>query len=205
VIAIVDYGMGNLRSVAKALERVGARVDVTADASRIRAADAVVLPGVGAFGRCMENLRAAGLEDAVREATASKRPFLGICVGMQILFKESEEFGPVAGLGILPGSVRRFAAESAALKVPHMGWNQLAVRKRAPHLEGIDDGEAVYFVHSYYVDCDDSLAATCTDYAGSFVSSVWRDNVFAVQFHPEKSQAAGLRLLYNFARLAGES
>jgi glutamine amidotransferase len=205
VIAVVDYGMGNLRSVAKALERVGARVDVTADAARIRAADAVVLPGVGAFGRCMENLRAAGLEDAVRDAAASERPFLGICVGMQILFEESEEFGPVAGLGILPGRVRRFASESPALKVPHMGWNDVDVRLPAPHLEGVRDGDSVYFVHSYYVDCDGSLAATMTDYAGTFASSVWRDNLFAVQFHPEKSQAVGLRLLANFARLAASS
>jgi glutamine amidotransferase len=205
VIAVVDYGVGNLRSVAKALERVGACVDVTSEAARVRAADAVVLPGVGAFGRCMENLREAGLEDAVREAAASERPFLGICVGMQILFDESEEFGPVAGLGILPGRVRRFAPGSAELKVPHMGWNRLDVRRRAPHLEGVEDGDFVYFVHSYYVECDASLTATATDYAGDFTSSVWRDNVFAVQFHPEKSQEVGLRLLANFARLVGAS
>jgi glutamine amidotransferase len=203
VIAVVDYGMGNLRSVAKALERVGARVEVTSDAEQVRRADAVVLPGVGAFGRCMENLRAAGLEGVVRETAASERPFLGICVGMQILFDESEEFGPVAGLGILPGRVRRFAGNGTSIKVPHMGWNALAIRKRAPHLDGIDEGEHVYFVHSYYVECDTALAATVTDYAGTFASSVWRDNLFAVQFHPEKSQAAGLRLLTNFARLAG--
>jgi glutamine amidotransferase len=201
MIAVVDYGMGNLRSVAKALERVGAEVDVTSDAGRVRSACAVVLPGVGAFGRCMENLRAAGLEECVREAAASGRPFLGICVGMQILFDESEEFGPVAGLGILPGRVRRFTADSSGIKVPHMGWNQLTVRRRAPHLDGIRDGENVYFVHSYYVDCDPALAATMTPYAGEFVSSVWRDNLFAVQFHPEKSQSAGLEILSNFARL----
>jgi len=202
MIAVVDYGMGNLRSVAKALERVGAEVEVTSDPARVRSADAVVLPGVGAFGRCMENLRAAGLESCVREAAASQRPFLGICVGMQILFEESEEFGPVAGLGILPGRVRRFMADSPEIKVPHMGWNQICVRRRAPHLAGIDDGENVYFVHSYYVDCDRGLAATTTPYAGEFVSSVWRDNLFAVQFHPEKSQSAGLEILSNFARLA---
>jgi glutamine amidotransferase len=205
MIAVVDYGVGNLRSVAKALERVGARVEVTSDAASIRAADAVVLPGVGAFGRCMENLQAAGLEHTVREAAASARPFLGICVGMQILFDESEEFGPVKGLGILPGRVRRFTSDSPDVKVPHMGWNRLGVQRRAPHLEGIADGEYVYFVHSYYVDCDRSLAATVTDYTGAFVSSVWRDNLFAVQFHPEKSQDVGLKLLANFARLAGES
>jgi len=203
MIAVVDYGVGNLRSVAKALERVGASVEVTSDTAEIRAADAVVLPGVGAFGRCMENLEAAGLEDVVREAAASKRPFLGICVGMQILFDESEEFGPVKGLGILPGRVRRFVSDSPDVKVPHMGWNKLEVSRRAPHLEGIVDGDYVYFVHSYYVDCDRSLAATVTDYTGAFVSSVWRDNLFAVQFHPEKSQDIGLKLLANFARLAG--
>jgi glutamine amidotransferase len=202
VIAVVDYGMGNLRSVAKALERVGAAVEVTSDAARVAAADAVVLPGVGAFGRCMENLKDAGLESCVREAAASARPFLGICVGMQILFEESEEFGPVAGLGILPGCVRRFAPSSQELKVPHMGWNQLSLRRGAPHLEGISEGENVYFVHSYYVECESALAATVTPYGSEFVSSVWRDNLFAVQFHPEKSQAAGLRILANFARLA---
>ena len=204
MIALVDYGMGNLRSAAKALERVGARVEITSDPMRVRAADAVVLPGVGAFGRCMENLRTAGLEAVVREAAHSARPFLGICVGMQILFEESEEFGPVAGLGILPGRVRRFPATE--LKVPHMGWNELRVGRRAPHLDGIEDGAYVYFVHSYVVDCDVStLAATTTPYGAPFVSSVWRDNLFATQFHPEKSQAVGLRLLANFARLAGES
>ena len=201
MIAVVDYGMGNLRSVAKALERVGASVEVTSDPAHVAAADAVVLPGVGAFGRCMENLRAAGLDACVRDAASSVRPFLGICLGMQLLFEESEEFGPVAGLGILPGRVRRFSPRSPDVKVPHMGWNQLGMRLRAPQLEGVSEGENVYFVHSYYVDCDASLAASVTRYDGDFVSSVWRGNLFAVQFHPEKSQAAGLKILANFARL----
>jgi glutamine amidotransferase len=202
MIAVVDYGMGNLRSVAKALEHVGADVEVTSDAELIDAADGVVLPGVGAFGRCMENLVAAGLEPAVRAAADSERPFLGICVGMQILFEQSEEYGPVRGLGILPGQVRRFVAEDHHMKIPHMGWNTLSMRRRAPHLVGLADGDSAYFVHSYYVDCgDDEIVATETDYGARFASSVWRDNLFATQFHPEKSQAFGLRLLQNFVGL----
>jgi len=203
MIAVVDYGMGNLRSVAKALERVGADVQVSSDADAIAAADAVVLPGVGAFGRCMDNLKAAGLTDVVREAADSGRPFLGICVGMQILFERSEEFGPVDGLGILPGRVRRFEATRHDMKIPHMGWNTITIRNRSPHLRGVADGASVYFVHSYFVDCDtDELATTTTDYGSPFVSSVCRENVFATQFHPEKSQSVGLKLLENFAELA---
>lgn len=205
MIAVVDYGVGNLRSVAKALEKVGADVLVTSDARRIATASGVVLPGVGAFARCMDNLREAGLEKAVRLAAASGKPFLGICVGMQILFEESDEFGRVEGLGILPGRVRRFEARQADMKIPHMGWNQIELEKRPPHLRGIADGAYVYFVHSYYVDTTvDLYAATTTDYGGKFVSSVWKDNIFATQFHPEKSQSVGLKILGNFAALAGE-
>ncbi len=202
MIAVVDYGVGNLRSVSKALERVGGDVRVTSSAAEIDRADAVVLPGVGAFAHCMDNLRAAGLESSVRASAGSDRPFLGICVGMQILFEESDEFGRVEGLGILPGRVRRFEPEDASLKVPHMGWNELQVRRRAPHLDGVADGTRVYFVHSYYVETPDpSIVATTTGYGVEFVSSAWRDNVFATQFHPEKSQATGLAILGNFARL----
>ena len=202
MIAVVDYGVGNLRSVSKALERVGASVVVTSSAGEIERADAVVLPGVGAFAHCMDNLRAAGLEPAVRAAAASSRPFLGICVGMQILFEESDEFGRVEGLGILPGRVRRFEPRDHSLKVPHMGWNELVVSRRAPHLEGLASGARVYFVHSYYVETPEpSIIATTTHYDVDFVSSAWRDNVFATQFHPEKSQATGLRILQNFASL----
>ncbi len=204
MIGIVDYGMGNLRSVAKALEHVGATVEVSSDAARLAAADSLVLPGVGAFGRCMENLSAAGLSNLVIDFAGSGRPFLGICVGMQILFEESEEFGPVAGLGILPGRVRRIRSEDPALTIPHMGWNRIRLRNRPPHLRGVIDDAFVYFVHSYAVDCDiDGLAATTTEYGVEFASSVWRDNVFATQFHPEKSQAVGLRILENFAALDG--
>lgn len=202
MIAVVDYGVGNLRSVSKALERVGADVRVTSSAADIDAADAVVLPGVGAFAHCMGNLRAAGLEKPVRAAAASGRPFLGICVGMQILFEESEEFGRVEGLGILPGRVRRFDLADHTLKIPHMGWNQLRMKNRPPHLDGVEDGARVYFVHSYHVETTDpSIVATTTEYDVDFVSSAWRGNIYATQFHPEKSQATGLAILGNFTKL----
>ena len=202
-IAIVDYGMGNLRSVQKGFERVGHAAEVTRDPERIATAPAVVLPGVGAFGACMENLTALGLVEPVRRAIAAGRPFLGICLGMQLLFDESEEFGPVRGLGILPGRVARFPA-AADRPVPHMGWNQLAVRQAVPPLAGIDDGSYVYFVHSYYpVPSDPRVIATTTAYGCEFASSVAWENVFACQFHPEKSQRVGLRILENFVRVVG--
>ena len=205
MIAIVDYGMGNLRSVQKALERSGAEARVTGDAAEVRAARGVVLPGVGAFGACVENLAASGLEQPVREAIEAGKPFLGICVGMQILFEESEEFGPSKGLGILPGRVRRFSGPAVeGLKIPQMGWNQLRVRRAVPELEGIEDGAFVYFVHSFYVEpADESLVAASTEYGVSFASAVARGNLFACQFHPEKSQTVGLRLLASFARKVG--
>ena len=203
-IAVIDYEMGNLRSVQKALEHVGADAVITRDPDVLMGAAAAVLPGVGAFGACMENLRRHGLVEPVKIFAASGRPFLGICVGMQILFEESEEFGPVPGLGILPGKIVRFAPDPAGKrKVPQMGWNALRIVKRAPHLAGLKDGAQVYFVHSYYPQPSDSeIVATTTDYGVTFASSVWRDNVFATQFHPEKSQHAGLRLLGNFVRAA---
>jgi imidazole glycerol-phosphate synthase subunit HisH len=200
-IAIIDYGMGNLRSVQKGLERVGAVAEVTRDPDRIADAAGVVLPGVGAFGACMENLRAFGLVDTVRGVIERGTPFFGICLGMQLLFEESEEFGPVRGLGIFPGRVVRFA-DTAGLPVPHMGWNQIRKRQDMPHLRGIDDGAFVYFVHSYYVvPADASLAATTTDYGSEFTSAIAKDNVFATQYHPEKSQAVGLKILENFGHL----
>ncbi|MFN8626420.1 MAG: imidazole glycerol phosphate synthase subunit HisH [Candidatus Binatia bacterium] len=204
-IAIIDYGMGNLRSVQKGLERVGFPAEVTRDADRITAAAGVVLPGVGAFGACMDNLRAYGLVDSVRRVIARGTPFLGICLGMQLLFEESEEFGPVPGLGIFPGRVVRFP-ERAGLQVPHMGWNQIAKRKNPPHLHGIETGAFFYFVHSYYVvPADPDLAATTTDYGIEFTSAIARDNVFATQYHPEKSQAAGLTILENFGAFVANS
>lgn len=201
MIAIIDYGMGNLRSVQKGIERVGFAAEVTRDRERIEAAAGVVLPGVGAFGACMDNLRAYGLVDTVRRVIEQGTPFLGICLGMQLLFEESEEFGRVPGLGIFPGRVVRFADRSD-LKVPHIGWNQIRKQQDPPHLRGIDDGTFVYFVHSYYVEpADASLTATNTEYGVEFTSAIARDNVFATQYHPEKSQAVGLKILENFARL----
>ena len=200
-IAIIDYGMGNLRSVQKGLERVGAAAQVTRDAAVIAGAPGVVLPGVGAFGACMDNLRAYGLVDVVRHVIGRGTPFLGICLGMQLLFEESEEFGPVRGLGVFPGRVVRFA-DRPHLQVPHMGWNQIRKRQDVPHMQGIDDGAFVYFVHSYYVvPADPSLTATSTEYGGEFTSAIARDNVFATQYHPEKSQAVGLKILENFGRV----
>ena len=198
MIAIIDYGMGNLRSVHKAFEAVGHGAVVTREARVIRDASHVVLPGVGAFGDCMANLDRYGLIDPIRKSIESGRPFLGICLGLQLLFTESEEFGTHKGLGIIPGRVRRFAIDPT-LKVPHMGWNEVEILRPAPIFEGVKTGTHCYFVHSYYVEPDDSrVVASVTDYGGRFVSSVWRDNVVACQFHPEKSQAVGLQLIKNF-------
>lgn len=202
MIAIVDYGMGNLRSVQKAFERAGCMAQVVRDPERIASARAVVLPGVGAFSACMENLRRFGLVEVIREVVQQKKPFLGICLGFQLLFSESEEFGPQKGLDLFPGKVMGFRPENG-LKVPHMGWNRLAKKKDCPFLEGVSDGDYVYFVHSYYVVPEEpSIVATTTDYGAPFVSSIAIDRLFACQFHPEKSQEIGLRIVANFARLA---
>ncbi len=206
MIAIIDYGMGNLRSVQKAFETVGHRAVVTREPGAIADASHVVLPGVGAFADCMANLEQYGLVEPIRKAIASGKPFLGICLGLQLLFTESEEFGIHKGLGVLRGRVKKFpfgngqaAQTNVRLKVPHMGWNGVAIERAAPPLRGIQSGEHVYFVHSYYVEPQDgAVVATRTDYGLSFASSVWRDNIFACQFHPEKSQAAGLRIVRNF-------
>jgi glutamine amidotransferase len=199
MIAIVDYGMGNLRSVQKGFERVGFQAEVTRDPGRIGSARGVVLPGVGAFQACMENLRRLGLIDPVREAAQTK-PFLGICLGFQLLFSESEEFGKQPGLGVFPGNVVGFHLQGD-LKVPHMGWNRIEKRKNSPFLDGLSNGDYVYFVHSFYVVPEDpSVVATTTDYGSPFVSSIATENLFACQFHPEKSQELGLRILANFGR-----
>ncbi|MDP2852526.1 MAG: imidazole glycerol phosphate synthase subunit HisH [Gallionella sp.] len=206
-VVVVDYGMGNLRSVAKAIEHVApqAEVRVSSDAAEIAAADRVVVPGQGAMPDCMRELAARGLREAVVRAAAEK-PFLGICVGLQMLFGHAEE-GDVMGLEILPGRVPRFpraamvAPDGTRLKVPHMGWNQVQQAEAHPLWEGIEDGARFYFVHSYYVEPQSpELIAGSTHYGIPFTSAVARANIFAVQFHPEKSAQDGLRLLANFMR-----
>ncbi len=207
MIAIVDYGMGNLRSVLKAFEAVGADARVTSKSSDILNAQAVVLPGVGAFRDCMKNLDQLGLIDSVKKSVAGGKPFLGICLGLQVLFAQSEEFGDVEGLDLVPGKVLRFSPENPAagepdLKVPHMGWNQVKIQKPSPLFEGVPDEAYFYFVHSYYVQPDDpKIAATTTSYGKEFVSGIQYDNVHAFQFHPEKSQKLGLQMLRAFSRL----
>ena len=204
VIALLDYGSGNLRSVEKALRKVGADLLVTTRPESLRDARAVVLPGVGAFDDCISAMQRQELLGAVREFIQTGKPFLGICVGYQALFEKSEEFNScAAGLGIFGGKVVRFT-ERPGLKIPQIGWNQLEItRPDCPLYNGIPDGSHVYFVHSFYPQpTDPSIVATRTDYGDPFASSVWRDNVFATQFHPEKSQAVGLRLLKNFVALA---
>ncbi len=201
-MAIVDYGMGNLRSVQKAFERIGVFPTITSEPAVVDAAQAVVLPGVGAFGDAMQNLRTAGLIPALHRAIADERPFLGICLGQQLLFEWSEEMGRHDGLGVFRGGVVRFA--DGALKVPHIGWNQVHVRQASPVLQGVADASFAYFVHSFYVAPDEpATVLATTDYGVDFASVVGRGRVFGIQFHPEKSQAVGLRILRNFASLAG--
>jgi glutamine amidotransferase len=201
MIAIIDYEMGNLRSVQKGFERVGHAATITSDPAVLADADKIVLPGVGAFRDAIGALRARKLVEPVRTSIAAGKPFLGICLGLQLLFDKSFEDGQYEGLGVIPGEVVRFKVP-AQFKVPHMGWNQVQFRRQPPVFEGIDESTHFYFVHSYYVvPRDQSIVATDTEYSANFCSSIWRDNLFAVQFHPEKSQAAGLRLLKNFAEL----
>jgi glutamine amidotransferase len=206
VIALIDYGSGNLRSVHKALLKVGANVRIARRPEELADARAVVLPGVGAFDDCIKALQKQVLLDASRQFIQSGRPFLGICVGYQALFDKSEEFNScAAGLGIFQGKVVRFAARDG-LKIPQIGWNQLdIVKSDCPLYRGIASGSYVYFVHSFFPrPADPSIVATRTNYGEDFASSVWRDNVFATQFHPEKSQKIGLRLLQNFVALASK-
>jgi len=196
MIALIDYGMGNLGSVGNALRFIDCEFEITSDPQVIDAADGAILPGVGAFGDCMANLRVYRLIDAIREYVAADRPFLGICLGLQLLFTESEEMGRHAGLDIIAGGVIRF---THSLKIPQIGWNQIARRQDCPQLEGIEDASYVYFVHSFHVvPEDDSVVATTTDYGYDFVSAIRRGNLFATQFHPEKSSDVGLQMLRNF-------
>ncbi len=202
MIAIIDYQMGNLRSVQKAIERVGHSAMITSSAADISKADKVILPGVGAFEDAIAELRRRDLAGPIKDAIAADKPFLGICLGLQLLVDVGYENGTHEGLGVIPGECVRFEVP-AELKVPHMGWNSLKIDRRPPILEGLADGTHVYFVHSYYVKPRDAaVIATTTDYGGSFCSMIWRGNLFATQFHPEKSQADGLRILKNFAELS---
>ena len=203
-VAIVDYGMGNLHSVSKAVERLGYASLVTADAGKILAADSVILPGVGAFGDAMEHLRESGMDVVVKAAAEAGQPLLGICLGMQLLFSSGQEHGEHKGLDILHGSVVRFAPRDG-YKVPHMGWNRLGFRQlQSPLLSGLEEGH-VYFVHSYHVLADEASDLIAdTDYGHPVTAVVGRNNVYGMQFHPEKSGELGIKLLGNFLRLTGE-
>ncbi len=200
-IVIVDYGLANLRSVQKAFEKLGFPALITSDPQRVREADKLVLPGVGAFRDAIGGLHQKGLAAPVVEHVRRGKPFFGICLGLQLLFTRSHEDGEHRGLDLFPGEVVRFA-DAPGLKVPHMGWNQIRPRQPAPHLADLPPDASVYFVHSYYVvPRDPALTACETDYPTPFTSAVWHDNVFATQFHPEKSQRVGLGLLHKFATL----
>ncbi|MFV1956144.1 MAG: imidazole glycerol phosphate synthase subunit HisH [bacterium] len=203
-VAVIDYGMGNLRSVQKGLEKVGCSVIVSSDPSVIASSDGIVLPGVGAFRDCMSNLTQAKLADTVQDAVREGKPFLGICLGMQILMSISEEFGLHQGLDLVPGRVVKFPL-NRDLKVPHMGWNKVYSAGPNPFMKGIPDGSFFYFVHSYYAEPEsEDMVATWTDYGLRFCSSISTGNLFACQFHPEKSQRWGLKLLENFGEIVAE-
>jgi glutamine amidotransferase len=203
VIAVVDYGMGNLRSVHKALEKVGFTARVTSSPQQIRDASAIVLPGVGAFKDCVLNLEKLNLIEPILQSVRAGKPFLGICLGLQVLFTESDEFGKTPGLDLIKGRVVHFSQDDSSwdnrLKIPHMGWNALSFKKTIPIFKNIEEGSFFYFVHSYYVVPDEeAVIATTTSYGIDFTSSIQKDNIFACQFHPEKSQQVGLQLLRNF-------
>lgn len=200
MITIIDYGRGNLKSVVKAFESINCMVNVTSDKKEILAAKAVVLPGVGAFGDSMTSLRKYGLVEVIKEFIDMGKPFLGICLGLQLLFEESEEKNESLGLGILKGKIRHLT-QRLELKVPHMGWNSLNIIKDSPIFEGIDQSTYVYFVHSYYLEGDNQYVAATTDYGVKIGAAVWKNNIYATQFHPEKSGDIGIKILQNFAKL----
>ena len=200
-IVIIDYGMGNLRNVERGFERIGIEVKVTRNKKEIERASAIVLPGVGAFKDCMINLEKYGLIEPLIRAIRKGKPYLGICLGLQILFSESEEFGSHKGLDLIRGRVVKFKPDPEH-KVPHMGWNTVEIERESPILQGIVSGDFFYFVHSYYVLPEETeWISSFTNYGKRFVSSIWRENIFATQFHPEKSQQKGLRILENFVKL----
>jgi len=201
MIGIIDYGMGNIHSVQKAIENLGAKTLVSNKSAEISACEKLVLPGVGAFDDAVLELRKQGLETVIKDNLAKNKPLLGICLGLQLFFENSQE-GQLEGLGILKGSVRKFSQDSG-LKVPHMGWNQLIIKQpECPLLKNIQNGAFVYFCHSYFVDpANKNNTAAATNYGKDFASIVWQDNIFGVQFHPEKSQETGLRILRNFIDL----
>jgi len=203
MISIIDYGMANLRSVQKGFEHVGASARIISKSEEIESADRLVLPGVGAFADAVATLREKDLVEPILRHIERGKPFLGICLGLQMLFDVGYEDGVHRGLGVLPGKCVRFDVdEKLGLKVPHMGWNQLHFERRSPLSRDLPEGCCVYFVHGYHVEpSDEKVIATTTDYGGPFVSSVWRDNVMATQFHPEKSQQVGLQMLKNFAAM----
>ena len=206
MIAVIDYGMGNLRSVQKALEVVGAKTILTSKPGDLKRCEKIVFPGVGSFGEAMRELKRLKLVEPIKDAIAEGKPFLGLCLGLQLLFEKSEESPGVKGLCILKGESKRFkfSGPKAVLKVPHMGWNEIKprARKNIKILKGVLSGSYMYFVHSYYVKPKDkSVTLTTTDYGIDFVSGISKDNIYAFQFHPEKSQALGLKILNNFVRL----
>jgi glutamine amidotransferase len=199
-IVIIDYGMGNLRNVQRGFERIGLEAKLTRNKKEIQRASAIVLPGVGAFKDCMTNLEKYGMVESLLRSIEKGKPYLGICLGLQILFSESEEFGSHKGLDLIKGRVVRFKPDPEH-KVPHMGWNTVEIDREVPMLQGIESGDFFYFVHSYYVIPEErQWISSFTTYGLSFVSSIWKENIFATQFHPEKSQQKGLRILENFVK-----
>lgn len=201
MISIIDYGAGNLQSVEKALRHIGCRCSVIADPAKLRQAQAAVLPGVGAFGDAMASLRARGLEGPIREFIATGKPFLGICLGLQLLFESSEESPGVAGLGLLKGKILRLPAGSG-LKIPHIGWNSLSLQKAGGLFAGVEGEPYVYFVHSYYLQAEEDVVTATAEYGATIHAAVQKGNLLACQFHPEKSGGVGLRLLENFKAMA---
>lgn len=201
MIALIDYGAGNIQSVYKALKYIGCDCVITSDKKEILSADKAILPGQGAFGDCMSSITESGIKETVLEFISSGKPFLGICVGLQLLFEESEESKDTKGLGVFKGKIRRIP-NGEGLKIPHMGWNSLEIKKNDALYKGIGNGAYVYFIHSYYLDCaDKSIVSSQTDYGVKIDASISRGNVFATQFHPEKSGDVGIKMLRNFVNI----